>query len=159
MKKMKIYLNTNVMLDFFINQAKASRNKIKPKMPTKLKFFIDNSSQFIFITSVITKAEIARELAAGYGVSEEKIERLWTEFTELLNCKFIERVEIGPDFAIFPAKIKLKLRTLMNFQHLFAAMENDAYLLSGDKDLIKISRENKIYSKVMSYIELREKIS
>jgi len=56
-------------------------------------------------------------------------------------------------------KVKMKLRTMVNFFHLYIAIKENAYLISGDKDLIKIVRENKIYDKILSYIELRKSIS
>lgn len=132
---------------------------MKAKIPNKLKFFLENSDKLEFITSVITKAEVARELAASYGLSEKEIEAIWNEFIKLLNCKFVERVEIDSKFSSLPAKIKLKLRTLMNFKHLFVAMKYDSYLLTGDKYFIKAVRENKIYDKILSYIELRKLIT
>ena len=62
MKKLKIYLDTNTIIDFFINQAKAIRNKKLFKMPKKLEFFIDNLDKIDFETSIITQGEIIREI-------------------------------------------------------------------------------------------------
>ena len=84
---------------------------------------------------------------------------MWDEFIKTLNCKFIPKIEIDERFAQLPLKIRLKLRTLMNFQHLFVAMKENAYLVSGDDDLIKIVREHKLYDKILSYIELRKLIA
>ncbi len=159
MDKIKVYLDTNTIIDFFINQAKAIRSGESFKMPKKLEFFIDNLDKMDFETSIITKGEIIREMVAGYQLSEKDIIDLWDEFIETLNCKFIPKIEIDERFAEVPLKIKLKLRTLMNFQHLFIAMEEDAYLVSGDSDLINVVRENKIYDKILSYIELRKLIA
>jgi len=159
MKKIKIYLDTNTIIDFFINQSKAMRKKEDFKMPKKLEFFIDNLDKLEFVTSILTQAEIIRELAAGYGLTNEQINYLWKEFLELLECDYIETVTIDKRFAEAPLRIRMKLRTLVNFQHLFVAMDNTVYLLSGDKDLIKVVREHKIYDKIISYIELRELIS
>jgi predicted nucleic acid-binding protein len=98
-------------------------------------------------------------MAAGYGLSDEDIIELWNEFLKILNCKFIPKVEIDEGFAELPLKIRMRLRTLMNFQHLFIAMKEDAYLVTGDADLIKIVRKNKLYGKILSYIELRKLIA
>ncbi|MDI6721067.1 MAG: hypothetical protein QMD85_01660 [Candidatus Aenigmarchaeota archaeon] len=40
--KIKIYLDTNTILDFFINQAKYLRTKEEPKVPEKTRFMLDN---------------------------------------------------------------------------------------------------------------------
>jgi len=53
-------------------------------------------------------------------------------------------------------KFKMKLRTLINFAHLFVVIEQGAYFLTGDKDLVKIVKENKIYDKIITYPELRK---
>mgnify|MGYP001576492890 CR=1 FL=1 len=53
-------------------------------------------------------------------------------------------------------KYKMKLRTIVNFQHLFVAMKEDAHLLTGDNDLVEIVRENKLYDKIITYVELRK---
>jgi len=39
---------------------------------------------------------------------------------------------------------------MVNFIHLFVAMKENAYLVSGNNDLIKIVRENKIYAKSLA---------
>lgn len=151
-------MDTNTILDFFINQAKAIRTGEPFKMPKKLEFFIDGLDKMDFVTSVITKGESIREMSAAYHLSENDIIDLWNEFIKTLNCKFISKVEIDERFAQLPLKIRLRLRTLMNFQHLFVSMKEDAYLVSGDDDFIKAVRENKIYDKILSYIELRKLI-
>jgi hypothetical protein len=40
MDKIKVYLDTNTILDFFINQAKALKKKEKVMVPEKTKFFL-----------------------------------------------------------------------------------------------------------------------
>ena len=159
MEKLKVYLDTNTIIDFFMNQARALKGKESFKMPKKLDFFIDSLDKINFTTSLITKGEIFREMSAGYHLTEKEITDLWDKFIRILNCQYISKVEIDERFAQLPLKIKLKLRTLMNFQHLFIAMKEDAYLVSGDGDLIKVVRENKIYDKILSYIDLRKLIA
>ncbi|MBI2543605.1 MAG: hypothetical protein HYW24_05485 [Candidatus Aenigmarchaeota archaeon] len=159
MDKIKVYLDTNTIEDSFINQTLALKQGIPPKVPEKLKFFLENTDKINFMTSIATEAEVSRELIAGYGLAEEQFDRLWKNFLEELNCYFIKEFNIDERFSRLPKKIKMKMRTLVNFIHLFIAMKEDAYLVSGDKDLIKIVRENKIYDKILSYIELRELIA
>lgn len=159
MDKIKVYLDTNTILDFFINQAKAIRSGAPFKMPKKLEFFLDSLDRLDFETSIITKGEVFREMIAGYHLQEKDLTDLWSGFIKTLNCRFISKIEIDDSFAQIPLKIPLKLRTLMNFQHLFIAMKGNAFLVSGDNDLINITREKKIYDKVLSYIELRRLIA
>jgi predicted nucleic acid-binding protein len=157
--KIKVYLDTNIIIDFFINQAKTIKNKVETKIPEKLSFLVNNLDRLEFVTSIITQAEIVRELTSGYGLNEKDIDELWKEFVKILDCKIIEKVVIDSRFVEIPMRIKMKLRTLMNFQHLFIAMEEGAYLISGDKDLIRTVRENRVYDRILSYIELRKIIS
>lgn len=159
MEKMKIYLDTNTILDFFINQAIAVKKGKEATIPEKFKFFVKNLDKIEFYTSILTKTEVVRELIAGHGISEDYLEELWDEFMKILECKFIGSVTVNGRFSNVASKIKMKLRTLVNFLHLFVAMDKELYLLSGDKDLIRIVRENKIYDRILSYIELRELIS
>lgn len=159
MEKMKTYLDTNTIIDFFINQAIAVKKGEEATIPEKFKFFVKNLDKIEFYASILTKTEITRELIAGLGVSENYLEELWEEFIKILECRFIDRVTLDGRLPDIAAKIRMKLRTLVNFQHLFVAMDRNIYLLSGDKDLIRIVRENKIYGKILNYIELRELIS
>ena len=52
--------------------------------------------------------------------------------------------------------IPLRLRTVINFQHLFIAMEEDSYLLTGDLNLVDVIRKHKLYDKIITYPELRK---
>lgn len=157
--KIKVYLDTNTIYDSFVNQAIALKRREEPKIPEKLKFFLENREKVEFITSVVTKAEIARELVAGQALADKQFERLWLGFIEKLRCKYLEEFSIDKRFSDFPKKIRMKLRTLLNFIHLFIAMKENAYLVSGDKDLIRICREYKIYDKVISYVEFRKLVA
>lgn len=159
MERIKVYLDTNTVHDFFVNQAIALKRKEEPKIPEKLKFFLENRENVEFIISVATEAEISRELSAGHDLTDEQFETLWSGFMENLKCRYIEQFSLDKRFSEFPRRIKMKLRTLVNFIHLFIAMEEDAYLVSGDKDLIEICRKYKIYDKVISYIDFRKLVA
>ena len=86
---MKIYLDTNTILDFFINEAKVIRKGMPAKIPSKFQFLTAKAMEIEFVTSILTKIEIVRELVAGFGMSKEDIEPVWKQFTESLNCKFV----------------------------------------------------------------------
>lgn len=159
MSSIKVYLDTNIVHDFFINQALAFRGKKPFLMPKKLEFFIDNAEKMELVTSFYTKAEVMRELVAGYGMDRNKAEEIWNQLIEVLNCHFIAEFTFDQRLVEIAGTMNLKLRTLINFQHLFIAAHRDAYLVTGDHDLIKKARQNKIYDKVLSYTELRKLIA
>jgi len=159
MDKIKVYLDTNTVHDSFVNQAIALKRNIPPEIPEKLKFFLENTDKIQFVTSIATEAEISRELIAGYGLTEKQFNKLWGNFLEELECHFIKEFNLDERFSLYPKRIKMKLRTLVNFIHLFIAMKENAYLVSGDKDLIDKVRENKIYGKILSYVEFRKLVA
>jgi predicted nucleic acid-binding protein len=95
-----------------------------------------------FITSILTKNEIIRELVSGFALKEEEVLKIWNEFLSSLKCSYIQEIKINEDLTEITLKLRMKLRTLINFVHLFVAIDQDAYFLTGDKDLVKIVKEN-----------------
>jgi myosin-crossreactive antigen len=93
-ERMKIYLDTNTVMDFFINAAKSLKEKKEIKLPKKYQFFASQKEYVKFITSILTKAEIVRELVAAYSMKKEDIEPVWKEFVNALNCHLIEEFKI-----------------------------------------------------------------
>lgn len=156
MERMKIYLDTNTILDFFINEARVIKKKEPPKVPSKFQFLTAKSEEIEFITSILTKIEIVRELVSAFGMKREEIEPVWKQFLDSLNCKFVERFETDSEVLDIVYSIPLRLRTVINFQHLFIAMKEDAYLLTGDLNLVEVVRKHKLYDKIMTYPELRK---
>ena len=159
MSKIKIYLDTNTIIDFFINQARYYRDGGELEIPEKAKFILDNIEKLDIVVSFLIEAEIMRELVAGYGMPVEAVKNTWEDFMKSFRCKYVESFEFDRSLVELALKTKLRLRTLMNFQHLFIAMHEDAYFVTGDKDIINKSKELHIYEKVISYIELREALS
>jgi len=62
MSKARIYLDTNTVFDFFINEAKAIRSGDTSKIPSKFRFMLESKGKIEFVTSFLTKAEVSREL-------------------------------------------------------------------------------------------------
>ncbi|MBI4153898.1 hypothetical protein HY501_01040 [Candidatus Woesearchaeota archaeon] len=151
----RIYLDTNMVHDFFVNQARHLKNKGDIKIPNKLDWMLQNKDRIEFVTSFLTKTEIARELASAHGLTESEINIIWAGFVKALECTYVGKFEFDEKITQLAAKIQMKLRTLVNFFHLFVAMREGAYFVTGDKDLIKKVRKHKIYDKVISYVELR----
>ncbi len=100
-----------------------------------------------------------REMVAGYGMDKNKVDEIWNELMELLNCEFISEFKFDQKLVDIVGDLKLRLRTMINFQHLEIAISKDAYLVTGDGNLIEKVREHKIYDKILSYIELRKLIA
>lgn len=152
----KLYLDTNMVLDLFINQAKAHKGKTEFIEPKKFAFLIEHMDKFEFITSFLTKAEIMREMTAGHGMDPLKINEFWDNFMKTLQAQFIDKFEFGTELIDIVAQTRMKLRTMFNYEHLLIAMDQKAYIVSGDIDFVKKVREiTKMYNKVLNYIELR----
>ena len=67
----------------------------------------------------------------------------------------MDKFEFDEEIVKLTMRLKMKLRTMVNFFHMFIAMKEDAYLLTGDKELISTVKDNKLYDKILSYVELR----
>ena len=156
MKKINLYADTNMILDIFINHAKALKNRENVLVPKKYEFMLANRAKVNFISSFIVKAEVARELASGFALPLKDIETLWNDFVKSVDCKFVDSFTFDSKISDFAARSQMKLRTLFNFMHIFIAMDQNCYFVSGDKDLIKKIRLLLDYEKAIDYIELRK---
>lgn len=159
MPKIKVYLDTNTVLDFFINQARYFKNKGELKIPEKAKFILENIENLDIVVSFLVEAEVTRELVAGYDMPEDIVRATWEDFIRTYSCKYIESFGFDRSLVGLVAKTKMKLRTMFNFQHLYIAMHENAYFVSGDKDLAEKVRVIGLYDRIISYPELRNLIS
>ena len=153
---MKIYLDTNMIHDYFVNQAIALRKKGDAVLPSKYKFMLTEKDRIEFVTSFITKAEVVRELRSAHGTDAKTIEVIWNDLIDALSCEYIEKFEFDEKLVDIALKMPLRLRTLFNFMHLFIAMNLDCYIVSGDDDFVQKVKESMIYQKIINYIELRK---
>lgn len=156
MNKIKIYLDTNKILDVFVNRARALRRGEDTLLPKKYELMLLNKEKIEFVTSFLVKVEVARELASGFGITHEEIESLWNDFVKSLNSQTISAFNFDNKIADFASRSQMKLRTLFNFMHIFIAIDNECYFVSGDKDLIKKVKILLGYSKVIDYNEFRK---
>ncbi|MBI2579315.1 MAG: hypothetical protein HYW27_00255 [Candidatus Aenigmarchaeota archaeon] len=156
--KIKVYLDTNMILDVFINHAKAVKKKEERLLPKKYGFMLANKDRIEFVTSFITKAEVTRELVSSFGMEYADITPVWSKFISSLDCKYLQRFEFDGTIDEIVGRVKIRLRTMFNFMHIFIAMKENSYFISGDKDIIRKSRETKIYDRIISYIEFRKMI-
>ncbi len=155
-EKLRVYLDTNMIHDYFVNQARAVKKKEDVVLPSKYKFMVAGKENIEFVTSVITKAEIARELKSGHGLDRNTIEVIWNDLIAALSCDYIPKHEFDEKLAEIALSFPLKLRTLFNFMHLFIAMQLECYIVSGDGDFLGAVKTSLLYDKAISYIELRK---
>ena len=156
MSKIKLYLDTNMVHDLFVNQANALKKGIEHNKPKKFTFLLENQEKFEFVTSFLTKAEIARELVSAHNIRPDVIEQFWTDFVSILKQKYIDKFEFDEQIVDIVYKAKMKLRTMVNFFHLFIAIREQAYFVSGDKPIINKAKEIGLYDKLLTYIELQK---
>ncbi len=159
MGKIKIYLDTNMIHDLFTKQAKALKEGLEHEKPKKFAFMLDHQDKFEFITSFLTKAEIVREMISAHGMKPELVNRAWLEFMDTLNPKYIEEFKFDEQIVDLVMRIGMKLRTMVNFFHLFMAIKEQAYFVSGDKELLEKIREAGVYDKLLTYIDLQKMAS
>lgn len=155
-EKMKVYLDTNMVHDYFVNQARALRQKENAIIPKKFMFMFEEKKRLEYITSFLTKAEIARELVSAHGINLDVVKSTWQGFIEALPCLYVNKFEFDESLVEIALKFPMKLRTLFNFQHLFLAMKLDCYIVSGDENFLNAVKKNLLYDKAISYIELRK---
>ena len=142
--------------DLFVNQANALKKGIEHNKPKKFTFLLENQEKFEFVTSFLTKAEIARELVSAHNIRPDIIEQFWTDFVSILKQKYIDKFEFDEQIVDIVYKAKMKLRTMVNFFHLFIAIREQAYFVSGDKPIINKAKEIGLYDKLLTYIELQK---
>ena len=154
--KVKIYLDTNMIHDYFVNQARSIRQGQEPKVPEKFKFILASKEKIEFITSFLTKAEIVRELISAHGIDYKEFQPVWNDFIENIYCTYVDNFRFNDDLVGIASRLPMKLRTMINFMHLFIAIELSAYIVSGDKDMINKIKSIGIYEHAINYQELRQ---
>jgi len=107
---MKIYLDTNIILDWFRNIMISARKPEKLKVPKKLEFLTTQDIELV--VSDLSKVEISRYLKSDWNASKEKIEEIWQRFIESFKIKYllIERVdfeELNNICLLIPTRKKL----------------------------------------------------
>ena len=142
--------------DLFVNQAKAFRTGSTHDKPKKFTFMLDHRDKFEFITSFLTKAEIMRELVSGHSMEKHTVNEVWDDFVGLLKPKYISEFKFDEQIVEIVGDLKMKLRTMVNFFHLFIAIREQSYFVSGDKQILDKIIEAKIYDKLLTYIELQK---
>ncbi len=151
----KVYLDTNLILDLFLSQARALKTGTEAQPTKKFEFFVTYSDRFAYVISVLTKAEVVRELISAYSAQPGEVEDLWIESMRRLKAIYVPTFTVTDELVSLAYRLRLRLRTLMNLQHLFIAQQENAWFASGDKDIVEKIRKNGLAFAV-TYPELRE---
>jgi hypothetical protein len=77
----------------------------------------------------------------------------------LLASDYVKEALLDEKLVDIVAKVPMKKKTMINFAHLFIAMDLGYYFLSGDDAAIKVIKKEKLYDKTISYIDLRKMLS
>ncbi len=153
---MKIYLDTNIILDWFRNMMLKSRKIEAFRIPKKLEFLASHDLNPIL--SELTRIEIARYLKADWNATHEEIDKLWNDFIDIFKIKVVETRKIDPEeLTKICMEIPTRKKTLVNLLHLGIAKEHDCLFLTGEKDLL--AKYKKYYKNTLSYTELRKRLS
>lgn len=147
-----------MILDFFLNRAKEIKGGQKFRNPKKLEFLISILGRAEFTTSFLVKAEVIRELVCGQDISKDKVDIMWSELSGMLGWEYIERFCFGEILIDLIADFKIRLRTLMNYQHLLISVSKNLYFVTGDRGILESAKKSG-NQKIMSYPELRKAFS
>ncbi len=131
---MRVYLDTNIILDWFKYNIKRIRRGENIISTSKLKFLMSKNLE-LFVSS-ITKAEIFRYLKSEFNCSEEECVRFWSEFLFRYKLTEMESKEIQVDFGFITKickQVYLGRKTIINLIHLQLAKKNNLVFLTGDK--------------------------
>jgi len=152
---MNIYLDTNMIIGWFKEVAKARKKNANIKEPEKLKFLV--SQRYNLYVSTLTKLEVIRYLVSQWGISGDEAEKLWEEFIVTYNIIVLELETISiKSLKDIIKKVETRKKTLVNLMHLEIAKTYNLWLLTGDKGLLKCKF---YYDKIISYIDLRRQVT
>jgi len=138
MKKTKTYLDTSELYGYFVNAIRAVKHQDHHDMPENIRRLKKHTDR-IYITSIITKAEIRRDLRLeNKQFSDEKFnsifEKIWERLIRLLDIQVIDAIHIDEKF---DKMIDGKLFTCgtRDLIHLFIAKEIHAKMFTKDKNM------------------------
>lgn len=150
---MKVYLDTNIILDWFRNIMIGARKVKEFKTPKKMEFLkLQGIELFV---SDLSKIEILRYLKSDWNADKETIEEIWQRFLESFNVNYLviqnlDFKELSEICLLIPTRKK----TLINLMHLQIAKKEDIWFLTGEKGLL--TKYKNYYEKSISYPELRK---
>jgi len=142
MKKLRIYLDTNIIFGYF--KAILGGRKI----PFMLTFIENNLDKIEPITSFFTMAEVAKSLKEETTLTTEEIKRLLRIFRKTSKIKIFEKVIITGEV------INLSLRgvSIPDSIQLSIAKNLTATFITQDKELLY--KSSKIYKNILSFKQL-----
>ena len=153
---MKIYLDTNIIHNWFTKYMESKKNGTKYEDPMVVRFIFNLENEYV--VSNITRTEIFRYISASWNAKEELCEEVWKDFLNAYKVTFLQVKEIDfDDMTRICLSVKTKKKTLVNLMHLQIAKKEGLWFLTGEKDLI--SKYKAYYKRVLSYEDLRKMFS
>ena len=156
-KKMKIYLDTNIIYGYFYAKALELKGKRKYKEPKIIEFLATKLDKIDYFTSTLVKGEVFRRLVTEFGLERKNAEKLWLSLKRYLNFfeirADIPAEKIWREVLEIVSKVKIKKR-LTNLEHLILAEKFNLWFLTGDKEIIEKCK--KFYPHILSYVEFRK---
>jgi predicted nucleic acid-binding protein len=159
MKRIKVYLDTNIIFGYFLAKVKQLRKKtdrfVEPRI---VEFLKKNANIFEYFVSTLVKAELFRRLRTELNVGRSDIEKIWLEFVSYLQINEIKTSELSSEY-LFEKTLEIVEETpikkrVTNLQHLIIAKEFNLFFLTGDKEIL--DKCKKFYERILSYSELRK---
>ena len=154
MTSIRIYLDANILYGFFKSLIESWKEKRRHVLPEVIKFFSERNDLYVY-TSVLTKCEIFRRLRLDYDISPEDLDRMWNSLEILLKTKMIEWIYLDNQIVEFVKKCKFRSR-INNVIHLWLCYKLSLTFVSGDEKICEDGK--KVYSGILSYLELRKPI-
>ncbi len=145
----EIYLDTNMILPYFINLI---QNKPQPKV---FNYLYNVKKRFRYFVSNLTKVEVFRKLHSEHSIDEKECYHLWNLFKEALFITELEMREVNLEVI---AKLVVQRPStrgmIINIIHLLFAKHNNLTVLTGDKPLK--DRFKIFYTDVLDYEEFKK---
>ena len=157
-EKPKIYLDTNIILDWFKYNVKNIRENKPLHTTSKLKFLVSRDHR-LFV-SYLTRAEIFRYLKSEWDASPDDCLKYWETFLptfgieEIRVKKFLLNLEEVSEIC---SRSHLPKKIFADLIHIQLAKAKAMTFLSGDQILEE--RLQWYYPRIISYLTLRSKFS
>jgi predicted nucleic acid-binding protein len=156
---MKLYLDTNIIIGWFKRRIQSKKNGEDFQTPAVMEF-LASQEDIELIVSNLTKTEVYRYLKSDWESPEDYSKEAWDIFIKTFKLEYIE-VHVTPgninNLSTLCLKNHTKKNTLTNLLHLEVAKNYGLNFLTGEKDLSE--RYGKHYGNILTYLELRQKLS
>lgn len=154
MKKVKIYLDTNVVVGWFKRKLDEEKKGLKFIIPERLEKLL--KSQHELIVSYLVKSEVSRYLKSEWQLTPEEISEKWSLFAEELKINILKLDKFEVDLVKIDticSEVSLKREgTIADLIHLQIAKSFNLKFLTSEKKLKH--KLSKVYSNIIQISEL-----